>query len=105
MSEEHAIDPEEAFVAALSSCHMLWFLSIAAQKKLIVESYEDQAEGKLGKNDQGKLAMTMVTLKPKVKFSSQMPVSRIETDELHHLAHEKCFIANSVSTALTIVPS
>jgi len=103
MSVESAVDPEEAFVASLSSCHMLWFLSIAAGKKYIVESYEDNAEGILGKDEEGKLAMTKVTLKPKVNFGGNAVPLREQIDELHHLAHEKCFIANSVKTKINIV--
>ena len=82
---------------------MLWFLSIAVNKKLIVESYEDNAEGELEKNDEGKLAMTKVVLKPKVKFGNEQTPSREQVDELHHLAHEKCYIANSVKTKITII--
>jgi len=103
MSNESAVDPEEAFIASLSSCHMLWFLSIAAEKNYIVESYEDNAEGILGKDEDGKLAMTKVTLKPKVFFNNTTTPSRKQVDELHHLAHEKCFIANSVKTKITIL--
>jgi organic hydroperoxide reductase OsmC/OhrA len=103
MSVESAVDPEEAFVASLSSCHLLWFLSIAAGKNYIVESYEDNAEGILGKNEEGKLAMTEVTLKPEVNFGGNAVPSREQIDELHHLAHEKCFIANSVKTKINIV--
>lgn len=102
MSNASAVDPEEAFIASLSSCHMLWFLSIAAEKNYIVESYEDSAEGILGKNENGKLAMTKVTLKPNVIFNSKTTLSREQVDELHHLAHEKCFIASSVKTKITI---
>jgi len=105
MSNESAVDPEEAFIASLSSCHMLWFLSIAVEKNYIVESYEDNAEGVLGKNEEGKLAMTKVVLKPTVNFGNKRIPSREQVDELHHLAHEKCFIANSVKTKITIVQS
>ena len=103
MSDESAVDPEEAFVASLSSCHMLWFLSLAVEKDLVVESYEDNAEGVLGKNEEGKLAMTRVTLKPKVTFGGNRIPSREQIDELHHSAHEKCFIANSVKTKIVVV--
>ena len=103
MSNESAVDPEEAFVAALSSCHMLWFLSIAAEKSYIVESYEDDAAGVLQRNGEGKLSMTKVTLNPKVKFSNKSAPARSRLDELHRLAHEKCFIANSVKTKIDIV--
>jgi len=103
MSNESAVDPEEALVAALSSCHMLWFLSIAAEKKIIVESYEDSAIGVLGKNGEGKLAMTKITLKPKAKFNDTTVPRSEQVDELHRLAHEKCFIANSVKTDITMM--
>lgn len=103
MSVESAVDPEEAFVASLSSCHLLWFLAIAAGKKYIVESYQDNAEGILSKNDEGKPAMTEVTLKPEVKFGGSTIPSREEVEKLHHSAHEKCFIANSVKTKINIV--
>jgi len=102
MSNESAVDPEQAFVASLSSCHMLWFLSIAVENNYIVESYEDNAEGVLGKNEEGKLAMTRIILKPKVTFGNQHTPSRDQVDELHRSAHEKCFIANSVKTKITI---
>jgi organic hydroperoxide reductase OsmC/OhrA len=103
MSKESAVDPEEAFVASISSCHMLWFLSIAAGKKFIVDSYEDNAEGILEKNAEGKLAMTEVTLNVHAKFSGDTLPSQVQLDELHHLAHEKCYIANSVKTRIKIV--
>lgn len=103
MSDESAVDPEEAFVAAVSSCHMLWFLSIAAEKNFIVESYEDNAIGVLGKNGEGKLAMTKITLKPKANFNDTTVPSGEQVDELHRLAHEKCFIANSVKTDIAMM--
>jgi organic hydroperoxide reductase OsmC/OhrA len=103
MSAEAAVDPEEAFLAAISSCHMLWFLSIAAEKHYVVESYADCAEGVLGKDEDGKLAMTRVTLNPRVIFGSTPTPSRAQVDELHELAHAQCFIANSVKTKITIV--
>jgi organic hydroperoxide reductase OsmC/OhrA len=103
-SSEKAVDPEEAFVAALSSCHMLWFLSIAARRKLIVESYEDNAEGVMGKNADGRVAMTKVTLRPWVRFGGDRSPSDEEIDAIHHEAHEKCFIANSVKTVVTTEP-
>jgi len=78
-------------------------LSIAAGKKFIIASYEDHAEGILAKNDEGKLAMTEVTLKPRVNFSGKTIPSRAQIDELHRLAHEKCFIASSVKTKISIV--
>jgi len=105
MSNESAVDPEEAFVASLSSCHMLWFLSLAVKKNIVVESYEDNAEGVMGKNEEGRLAMTRVTLNPKITFGDNQTPSRDQIDELHHSAHESCFIANSVKTKITIVQS
>ena len=105
MSSESAVDPEEAFIASLSSCHMLWFLSIAAEKNYIVESYEDHAEGILGKDKDGKLVMTQVTLNPRVVFNGKTTPSQEQIEELHHLAHEECYIANSVKTSITIVQS
>jgi len=103
MSNQSAVDPEEAFVAALSSCHMLSFLAIAAEHGYVVESYEDNAEGVLRKNDQGKLAMTKVTLKPHVSFGGDNIPSSDQIDQLHHRAHEVCFIASSVKTEIAIV--
>lgn len=104
MSRADAVDPEEAFVASLSSCHMLWFLSIAAKKKYIVDSYEDQAEGVMEKNAQGKTAMTKVTLRPLVVFSGANVPDKAQLDALHHAAHEQCFIANSVLSEVVCEP-
>ena len=103
LSDESAIDPEEAFLAAISCCHMLSFLPIAASKKYIVESYEDSAEGILSKNGRGKMAMTEVNLKPKIIFSGDKIPSQTQIDEFHHLAHEECFIASSVKTKINII--
>jgi organic hydroperoxide reductase OsmC/OhrA len=103
-SNEAAVNPEEAFVASLSSCHMLWFLSLAAERELVVESYEDNAEGVLGKNDEGRIAMTKVTLRPRAKFGGDNVPTAAEIDAMHHKAHDKCFIANSVKTIVVIEP-
>jgi organic hydroperoxide reductase OsmC/OhrA len=103
-SDPSGIDPEEAFVASLSSCHMLSFLWRAAQSGFIVESYEDEAEGVLEKNAQGRLAITRVTLKPLAEFSGDRLPSGEELAHLHHLAHEDCFIANSVKTEIICEP-
>lgn len=102
-SSEAAIDPEEAFVASLSSCHMLWFLSIAAERGIVVDSYEDNAEGVMGKNAEGRIAMTKVTLRPRITFGGDGP-SDEDIDAIHHESHEKCFIANSVRTVVTTEP-
>jgi len=92
------VDPEEAFVAALSSCHMLFFLSIAAKKRYLVESYTDDAIGIMENDESGKMSMTQVTLRPQVVFSGERLPSRQDLEEIHHQAHELCFIANSVKT-------
>jgi organic hydroperoxide reductase OsmC/OhrA len=105
MSVEAAVDPEEAFIASLASCHMLWFLSLAAAQRFCVDSYEDAAVGVLGKNTAGKIAMTTVTLKPRVEFSGEHRPTAIAFEALHHKAHEKCFIANSVTTEVRCEPS
>ena len=92
------VDPEQAFVAALSACHMLWFLHLAAQRKWVVESYVDEAVGALDKT-----WMSKVTLRPTVTFSGKEPTEE-EHAALHHRAHEKCFIANSVKTEVVVEP-
>jgi len=102
MSDATTVDPEEAFVASLSSCHMLWFLSIAAKRKFCVDRYFDPAIGVMDKNTEGKMAMVQVTLKPEVVFSGELIPSRMQIDQMHHEAHEECFIANSVKTEVRI---
>ena len=104
MSEAHAVDPEEAFVAALASCHMLWFLAIAAKRKFCVDRYCDAAVGVMEKNMQGKVAITRVTLRPDVTFSGDRQPTRAETLHLHHTAHDECYIANSVKTEVLCEP-
>jgi organic hydroperoxide reductase OsmC/OhrA len=104
MSVAAAVDPEEAFVASLSSCHMLFFLSLAAKKGFVVDDYVDEAVGTMARNAAGKLAMTRVTLHPVVHYGGDKRPSRPEEDALHHAAHEECFIANSVRTEVTCEP-
>jgi organic hydroperoxide reductase OsmC/OhrA len=104
LSAAAAVDPEEAFVAALSSCHMLWFLSIAAKAKFCVDRYADAAVGVMEKNAAGKVAMTLVTLKPAVQFSGAPLPARAQIEAMHHEAHEQCFIANSVKTEVRCEP-
>lgn len=99
-----AIDPEEAFVSSLSSCHMLWFLSIAAEQGFVVDRYHDIAEGVMEKNSDGKLMMSVVTLHPEVKFAGHKQPTAGEIKQLHHKAHEECFIANSVKTEVRCEP-
>ncbi len=96
------VDPEEAYVAALSSCHMLTFLAIASRKRLTVDAYEDNATGFLEKNVHGKLAVTRVVLRPQVRFSGSVAPSQDELARLHEQAHQGCIIANSVLTTVTI---
>lgn len=96
-----AVDPEEAFVASAASCHMLTFLAIASKKRLVVNSYEDEAVGHLAKNAAGKLAVTRIELRPKIAFAE--PVDAATLSALHHRAHEECFIANSVTTEIVVV--
>ena len=96
------IDPEEAFVAAISSCHMLTFLAAACKKRFLLDEYVDQAVGHMEKNSEGRLAITRVELHPKLKFSGDKQPSEQEIDEMHHFAHENCFIANSVKTEVTV---
>jgi organic hydroperoxide reductase OsmC/OhrA len=104
MSVTAAIDPEEAFVASLSSCHMLWFLFLAAKRGFVVDSYKDNAVGVMGKDASGKLAMTRVTLRPEVRFVGQAHPKADEAIALHHAAHEECFIARSVKTDVRCEP-
>jgi organic hydroperoxide reductase OsmC/OhrA len=94
-------DPEDMFVAALSSCHMLSFLAIAARKRITVLSYDDDASGWL-ENEGGKLWMTRVVLRPRIVFET--PPDAATVDQMHHMAHEQCFIANSVKTDVTVEP-
>ena len=104
MSDANAVDPEEMFVASLSSCHMLWFLSIAVARKFCVDSYIDNASGIMARNADGKMAMTVVTLKPHVVFSGDLIPTAEQIHALHHKAHAECFIANSVKTEVLCEP-
>ncbi|MCO4880852.1 OsmC family protein [Paraburkholderia caribensis] len=101
-SDPAGVDPEEAYIAALSSCHMLWFLSIAAEQGYVVTSYRDEAEGTMAKNDEGKEVVTRVVLKPAVAFAGAKPPSDEALAHLHHLAHDACFLANSVKTVIDV---
>jgi len=103
-SRPDAVDPEEAFVASLSSCHMLWFLSIAAKRGFCVDSYVDSAEGVMARNASGKYAMTRVTLRPKVAFAGKSLPTPSDIEAMHHKAHAECFIANSVKTEVCCEP-
>lgn len=102
LSVESNVDPEEAFVAALSSCHMLFYLSLAARQGYLIDGYVDQAVGVMGKNEQGKMAMIQVTLRPRVIYGGESKPSDDQVKSLHHQAHELCFIANSVTSEIVI---
>lgn len=101
MSVAANIDPEEALVAATSSCHMLFFLSLAAQRGYVIDDYRDEAIGDLGKNAQGRLAMTRIVLRPRIAFAGTPP-SPEALAALHHDAHERCYIANSLTADVVV---
>jgi organic hydroperoxide reductase OsmC/OhrA len=103
-SVEANVDPEEAFVASLSSCHMLWFLHLAQVGGFVVQSYIDKAAGVMAKNEEGKLAMTEVILRPEVQFADDARADVAQLEALHHAAHDECFIANSVKTEVRVEP-
>ncbi len=102
LGDEARIDPEQAYVASLSSCHMLTFLAVASKKGFVVDSYVDDATGVLAKNADGKLAMTRVTLRPNTVFSGDRLPDKTALDRMHELAHHECFIANSVRTEIVV---
>jgi organic hydroperoxide reductase OsmC/OhrA len=104
LSVEAAIDPEEAFVASLSSCHMLWFLTFAAKGGFVVDSYRDEAVGIMSKDGEGMLAMTRVTLHPEIEFAGAARPTADEVSAIHHEAHRHCFIARSVKTDVRCEP-
>ncbi|MGJ0453398.1 MAG: OsmC family protein [Methylocystis sp.] len=104
LGNPHLVDPESAFVAALSSCHMLTFLTLASNKGFVVDSYEDGAVGFLEKNANGKLAVIRVDLHPSIVFSGDTQPTQAELDWLHDKAHRECFIANSVTTKVNVAP-
>ena len=97
-SDAAAVDPEEAFVASLAACHMLFFLDFARRSGAVVTAYEDAAEGAMAKGDDGRVRITRVTLRPKIEFAGAMP----DLEALHHAAHEACFIANSVTCEVVV---
>ena len=103
LSDPAAVDPEEAFVAALASCHMLWLLHLAQKAGFVIDRYEDQAEGVLARNAEGRMALVRVTLRPLAAFSGRSP-SRAELDGLHEKAHTECYLANSVKSEVLIEP-
>ena len=103
-SDLGGVDPEEAFVASLASCHMLFFVDLARRGGFVVDSYEDEAEGILEKRDDGRMWMSRVTLRPRIAWGGGAPNDEAVAD-LNHRAHEACFIANSVTTEVVVEPA
>lgn len=103
-SDPAAVDPEEAFIAALSSCHMLWFLDLAARAGFRVDEYHDLAVGEMGRNAAGKAWVSRVILQPKAAFSGEALPTPEQVEQLHHAAHAECFIAHSVKTEVLCQP-
>jgi organic hydroperoxide reductase OsmC/OhrA len=102
-SDPHAVDPEEAFTASVSSCHMLFFLDYAAQAKFVVDRYEDTATATMGKNESGRDYVATITLNPQIQFSGTAQPTPEEVAALHHRAHDECYIANSILTEVTVL--
>jgi organic hydroperoxide reductase OsmC/OhrA len=103
-SDATAVDPEELLLAALSNCHMLWFLDLAARAGFVVDTYEDRISGVMGKNAHGKIFLAKAALHPVTAFAGNKKPTQQELEALHHRAHEECFIANSVLTEITCAP-
>lgn len=104
LSDPAGVDPEEGFIASISSCHMLLFLSIAAMRGFCVDRYVDNPVGVMAKNVRGKLAISIVTLRPKVEFAGERFPSQDQIAEMHDEAHDECFIANSINSEVRIEP-
>lgn len=104
LSDEAAVDPEEALVAAVSSCHMMFFLAYARKEGFIVDNYRDAAEGTLGKDERGKMSITDIVLRPAVSWSGDKLPDAAMIADLHHRAHEACYIGNSVRSTVTVEP-
>jgi organic hydroperoxide reductase OsmC/OhrA len=103
-SNEANVDPEEAYVASIASCHMLTFLYYAYREGFQLDSYDDEAVGTMTKNDKGVPWISSVKLQPRIAYSGPKLPAPAEEEHLHHLAHENCFIANSVKTEISVVP-
>ena len=101
-SVEANVDPEEAFIASLSSCHMLFFLAIAGKRGFVIDKYIDNPVGIMEKDAAGNISMTKVTLRPQVTFLGEKQPTLERLEAMHHQSHEQCFIANSVKTEVTI---
>ena len=103
LSDPAGVDPEEMLVAAVASCHMLWFLDLAHRAGHDLAAYRDEAVGELGQTPAGKIAVTRITLRPALTFADAAP-DAAEIDRLHHEAHERCFIANSLNSEIVVAP-
>lgn len=103
-SDPAAVDPEEAFIASISSCHMLWFLAIAAERGFVVDRYDDDAVGTMARVGPGKQAITQVVLRPRIDFAPGRAADNATVDAMHEAAHDRCYIANSVKTTITVEP-
>ena len=103
MSDPAGVDPEEALVASAASCHMLWFLDLARRAGLDIASYRDRAEGEMGRNAEGRIAIVRIALRPEIAFAGPAP-DAATIDRLHHEAHEHCFIANSLNSEIVVEP-
>lgn len=101
LSDPAGVDPEEALVASVSSCHMLWFLHLARDSGLDIAAYRDEARGTMGKDDRGRMAMNRIVLRPEIEFAGEVPDAEALA-RLHHEAHERCFIANSLRTHIVV---
>lgn len=100
MGNEECVDPEEAYVVALSSCHMLTFLAVASVSGFVVDSYADEAVGKLAPNENKKMVITKITMNPVIQFSGDKIPNEVQIEQLHQKAHHECFLANSVNTEI-----
>ena len=103
-SDPAGVDPEETLIASVAACHMLWFLSLAQEKGLHVAAYVDAAEGAMGRIAPGRMAMTRIILRPHIRFAGAEPAADA-IERLHHEAHERCFIANSLKTEIVVEPA
>jgi organic hydroperoxide reductase OsmC/OhrA len=102
LSDAAGVDPEEAFVASLSACHMLWFLFHAAKQGFVVDAYEDAAAGTMGRTAEGRMAMLKVVLRPRITWAGERTPSSDDVEALHHRSHLDCYIANSVKSEVVI---
>jgi organic hydroperoxide reductase OsmC/OhrA len=102
LSDPAGVDPEEALVAATSSCHMLFFLSFAARKGFTIASYEDHATGEMTKGADGRQWLTRITLRPEIAFEGDKRPAAVDVEALHHAAHDACYIANSIKSEITV---